>query len=232
MVSRGGIVIISHKYRFIFIKTRKTAGTSVEVYLSQICADSDIFTPITPPVASHKPRNYKGIWNPVHEYRMTKGWKARRMILEFFRRRRFYNHIPAAIVRSRMSEVTWQDYFKFCIERNPWDKTISHYAMRRHNSDGQLTVDEYFRQGYFCQNFPLYLDRNGGMLVDRVIKYETLNEELAEVFESLGIPYSGRLGIRAKSTYRESQEIDIDAFERHRHEIRRVYRKEIEMHGY
>ena len=39
-------MIISHKHRFIFIKTRKTAGTSIEIFLSQFCDKDDILTPI------------------------------------------------------------------------------------------------------------------------------------------------------------------------------------------
>ena len=39
---------ISHKYNFIFIKTLKTAGTSLEIYLSQMCGNGDIVTPIEP----------------------------------------------------------------------------------------------------------------------------------------------------------------------------------------
>ena len=46
--SRHDIVIISHRHRFIFIKTGKTAGTSVEIALSKFCGPEDVITPISP----------------------------------------------------------------------------------------------------------------------------------------------------------------------------------------
>ena len=41
-------MIISHEHKFIFLKTRKTAGTSIELALSQLCGPNDIITPISP----------------------------------------------------------------------------------------------------------------------------------------------------------------------------------------
>ena len=40
-------MILSHEHRFIFLKTRKTAGTSIEIALSKFCGDKDIITRIT-----------------------------------------------------------------------------------------------------------------------------------------------------------------------------------------
>ena len=37
-------MIISHKHKFIFIKTVKTAGTSIDIALSKICEPQDIIT--------------------------------------------------------------------------------------------------------------------------------------------------------------------------------------------
>jgi len=40
-------MIISHKHKFIYIKCRKTAGTSIEMSLSKLCGPQDIITPLT-----------------------------------------------------------------------------------------------------------------------------------------------------------------------------------------
>ena len=40
-------MIISHEHKFIFLKTKKTAGTSIELALSQLCGPDDVIPPIT-----------------------------------------------------------------------------------------------------------------------------------------------------------------------------------------
>jgi hypothetical protein len=39
-------MIISHKHKFIFLKTRKTASTSTEFALNEICGPDDVVTPV------------------------------------------------------------------------------------------------------------------------------------------------------------------------------------------
>ena len=108
-------MVISHKYRFIFIKTRKTAGTSLEVFLSRICTPNDVLTPINPPVQTHKARNYTGLWNPLAELLFYRGHTPYSTIKQWFNRERFYNHIPTRLLRYRIPSKIWNNYFKFCI---------------------------------------------------------------------------------------------------------------------
>lgn len=169
-------MIISHKHRFIFVKTFKTAGTSIEVFLSRHCGPSDVLTPILPHLEPHRPRNHEG----------------------------YFNHMPAAEIRDRVGREIWQRYFKFCVERNPWDKTLSYYHMMNHRRGGGLTFDQFLAEGDLPINYPKYtepadLDR---VIVDRVVRYERLNEELTAIFAQMGIPFAGSLGLRAKSEYR------------------------------
>ena len=37
-------MIVSHKHKFIFLKTRKTAGSSIQVTLAEHCGEDDIIT--------------------------------------------------------------------------------------------------------------------------------------------------------------------------------------------
>ena len=229
-------MIISHKYKFIFIKTWKTAGTSLEVFLSQCCGENDIVTPIWPDCEPHRARNYKGIWNPFVEIINNEGQYVKntaRSLLHLIKKKKFYNHIPATVARQRMSSQIWNSYFKFCIERNPWDKTLSHYSMLNAWQSGTISFDDYIKKGRFCIDFPIYTDYRGHLLVDKVVKYETLMDELESIFQELGIAFEGSLGVRAKSEYRKDKRPYQDVFSNQQREvIEKAFAKELEMHGY
>ena len=226
-------MILSHRHKFIFIKTAKTAGTSIEVFLSQHCGPDDVVTPVIPPVEGHQPRNHKDLFNPLPE--MCAGLnRLGDTCSDLLHRRKFYNHIRAVLVRARIPDQIWRCYFKFCVERNPWDKTLSHYHMHRHRAGGALAFDEYLARGRFPINYRRYTDRSGReIIVDRVLRYEHLNTELAEVCAQLGIPFTGSLETTAKTEYRADRtrywEIFTDA---QRRLIEQKFAREIELHGY
>jgi hypothetical protein len=226
-------MIINHTYKFIFIKSAKAAGTSIEVFLSQYCSDNDVVTPVYPHVEPHVARNYKGFWNPFREIYRNRGRNIRKTVKDFIRQRRFYNHMTARVIRARIPSSIWNSYFKFCVERNPWDKTLSYYHMLKSQSGGALSLDQYFKSGQFCLNVPKYTDDDGSIIVNRIIRYENLSAELGEVFRSLGIPFDGSLGVTAKSEYRTDRTPYRNVFTREQKEIiERVFQKEIEIHGY
>lgn len=227
-------MILSHKHRFIFIKTHKTAGTSIEVHLSAHCGPADVVTPIHPPAPGHQPRNHRGWFNPGPELLIHRSWQdVARSIKHFLLAERFYNHMPAWLVQRRVSPEVWQGYFKFCVERNPWDKTLSYYHMARHRSGGRLSLDQYLHQGPLPVEHTMYTDRAGRLLVDRVLRYERLDEELAEVFQMLDVPFSGQLGVRAKGDYRADRRSYREIFTPDQRDlVARAFAKEIEMFGY
>lgn len=229
-------MIISHKYRFIFIKTKKVAGTSLEAYLSEVCGDEDVFTPVTPPVAGHRPRNYRGRWNPLSEVLEKRGRGIRYTARQMLRGVKFYNHIPASVVRTRVPAQVWDNYYKFTIERNPWDKVLSHYYMYLSRNNCSVSLGEYLREieGWrSCYNYPLYHDTKGRLLVDQVLSYESLNAELAALFSKLGVPFSGELGVKAKAGYRpKNSDYNGVYSEADRDFVAEAFADEISLHGY
>ncbi len=54
-------MLISHKHQFVFIKTSKTAGTSIELSLSNLIGSDAIVTPLFNVTGYHKPRNFLDI---------------------------------------------------------------------------------------------------------------------------------------------------------------------------
>jgi hypothetical protein len=217
----------------MFIKTGKTAGTSIEVFLSQHCGREDIVTPIFPQVEPHVARNFAGYFNPLPEICVFRGKGVSGTAIDFLRKRRFYNHLPAITIKSRLPRRIWEGYFKFCVERNPWDKTLSDYHMRRWRRGNNISFDDYLSEGKFCLSYYMYTDRRGDVLVDRIVKYEDLTNELGEIFDRLGIPFDGSLGVNAKGEYRADrrpyQAMYSDA---QRRLIEKVFDAEIRLHGY
>ena len=121
-------MIISHKYKFIFLKTSKTAGTSLEIALSKFCNSNDIITPISEEDESLRkdlgytsPQNYKF---DLSEYNLSDYFN---LLVKFRKRRKkeFYNHITSKEVKHLVDNNCWNNYYKFCFERNPWDKVVS-----------------------------------------------------------------------------------------------------------
>jgi hypothetical protein len=226
-------LIISHDYKFIFIKTNKTAGTSVEIALSKFCGPDDIVTPISGnDEAQRKEMGYTGAQNYQAERRLL----PRRIssLLGMSEKKAFFNHISAGRIRAQIPRETWDSYFKFCIERNPWDRAISGYFWKNRKEPRQPLIEWLKNGGHKVlqeRGRDLYLI-DGDIAVDRVIRYENLSDELEEIRLNLGLPEPLELP-NAKSSSRKGARDYREIFgEEERRIVERDFAFEIATFGY
>ena len=225
-------MIISHQHRFIFLRTRKTASTSLELALSAHCGPDDVVTvkPGDDPEDGASGLAYRTWQN------LSLPARAARDIAVALRRRqrpRHYTHDPAELVRRHVGEEVWRSYFTFAVERDPFDKAISVYHwMRASGEFSDVPFDRWIHQvkSKFLTNWGIYTI-NDAPVVDFMGRYETLEEDVATIAERIGLP--GLSLTRAKGNMRTDARHYSDVFdEASRRRIEVVCAREIAQFGY
>lgn len=184
-------MLVSHRYRFIYTKTSKTAGTSVESYFERYCMP-------------------EGEWQESHardEYVSPTGIIGHRGA-GIPPGTLWRNHMPAALIRELVGPQVWNSYFKFCVVRNPFEKAISGFCHlgRHHPPAAPRTADPEPGGGephaaaaeqrrfisYLEQKAPFDRDKymiDGEFCLDDVIRYETLDADMTRICRRLGVEY-------------------------------------------
>lgn len=180
-------MIISHKHKFIFIKTRKTAGTSIEIALSKYCGSNDVITPLIEVDENYRNElGYRGKQNYLYD---LKSYSKNDILLAFLKKKKlgFYNHIGAVEIKKRVPTSIWNDYYKFCFERNPYDKFLSWYYWSGGDKKYK-SLKNFIDSGdaFKLQDFNLYTI-NSMAVVDEIFKFEDLNTSLEKIGRKLGI---------------------------------------------
>lgn len=235
-------MIVSHEHRFIFVKTRKTAGTSIEVFLSKLAGDDAIVTPTTPAVEGHHPRNY----NPTRFAKLSRMRPDRTGEIEqpdrsitwreeikqdFHLGRWYWNHMPARKIRARLGHQRWDSYFTFAFERNPWEKTISQYFWERSHAK-DIPFREFVLRHRLYSDFDRYSLDGLSVSVDFVGRTERLNEDLRRVIDHLGIQAEVILG-REKGNLRPPNATVADLFDAETTErVAEIFAREIAAFGF
>jgi hypothetical protein len=189
-------MIISHEHKFIFLKTKKTAGTAIEAALSELCGPSDVITPYRE--GSEEDRKGRGPQN----YRIEHPLKPERSLWRKLLGRPeryyhptvgFYEHMPAGRVRDYVGEEVWRSYFKFAFDRNPWDRQVSWYLYKTKSKRARPSFAQFMqsRRRAYVDNHEIYLDGgtlDGGLAVDFLGRYESLEADLNKALAEAGVP--------------------------------------------
>ena len=193
-------MLVSHRYRFIYTKTLKTAGTSVESFFERFCMPD-------------------GEWEMSHardEYVSPTGIIGFRGVKRS-ESDKWWNHMPAAAIKRQLGEEIWNSYFKFCVVRNPFDKCISafeHFGKGRRTGLNALlstfrtigmTSDQRRFLAFVKNSPPVDCDKyimNGEFCLNDVIRYESLESDIDRICKILSIEFDPKFLPRLKGKTR------------------------------
>ena len=132
------MVLVSHKHKFIFLKTRKTAGSSIELYLQKYCGPPS-YTPNEITDCVQTKHGIIGFMSPFGalETRKERARRARKPGNEIWR-----SHMKAGKVKENLPGEQWETYRKLSAVRNPFDRTVSLYYFRN-NLQGRAIPDDF-----------------------------------------------------------------------------------------
>lgn len=179
---------ISHRYKFVFLAFPRTASTSVRRLLDPF---SDVAS--------------------VHKAQTTPDFP-------------FYHHITADELKTIFDQRGWDwfAYQRFCVVRNPYDRAVSLFRHRTEKDAAgharpnlfSSMMNVLYKKTPRRLAFPLFVcairsdagvskslraficDRQGHPLVDDVLQFECLSEDLPGYLQTLGIEVQGEQLLR------------------------------------
>jgi len=194
-------MIISHKHKFIFIRPQKVASTSVEMNLLKHCCDSDII---------RGPENFSSRYDE----------EAVDVKDLYFKNanRKLRTHLKPKQIRHLIGKEKWDQFYKFTITRNPWDRYIFYYYWKKHrlkhlvinktlyalkhplhskakkNCIKQIKQYNRFTRSQnikkICKRFHGFTpDESGKPFCDYYIRFSHLEEDYKHLCEKLNISY-------------------------------------------
>ncbi len=215
-------MIISHTYKFIFLRTEKTAGTSLTAALEAVIDPGDMVADMARPAWAK--------FSPIHH-----GALKRNLPRAFG----LHAHATAAQAKAVIGAARFNSYFKFAVERNPWDRQVSLYFQRKHKrgqgDDANFDRDMkslLFRSTEYVRlnNWSIYTINND-IVADEIIRYENLDGGLEKVLAHVGL--KGTLNMPSlRSGYRDEKDYRTHYSNETREQIARWYRQEIDALGF
>ena len=163
-------MIISHKHKIIFVKCGKVAGTSVEMALRPHLGEDDVVTPVDANDELFAKENgistARNFENSAVYYDRVRDGSSRGI---------FYEHAWAYEIKGLISSEVWNSYFKFAIERDPREKSLSTYY---HNRNG-IRWPKYRNIANMAQNL-LPISKNLPLAHPSIAKFVNLERWLQE----------------------------------------------------
>lgn len=223
------MVLVCYNHDFVFLKTFKTASTSVEEYLEKFCM---------PPGADTGAKLRPAV---ISEYGIV-GSRGKAPGAE---RPEWHGHMTAAEVREKLGAEKFDSYTKLITIRNPFPRLVSAFQVKglnREESVDMPTEDQIagFRE-WLVTKKPALDDKlrylvDDKPIADMAIRMEHLNDDLTAFTEKVGLPkyVPEELGHFRAATRRKKMRVPYEHFYDAKTEafIRDKFAWELETFGY
>jgi hypothetical protein len=175
-------MLLSYRYRFLFIHIAKTGGTSIRTAL----------------------RPYRWGW-PYTGALMLCSLMSQMTRPRHILGIKFPRHAKAIAAQEMLPDTFYDSLFKFTVVRNPWDLQVSSYHhLRREHPEVVKDLPDF--RSFLLHKFDprrerdflldisrerqwhYITDHNGASIIDFVARYESLANHYAEICQRIGIP--------------------------------------------
>jgi hypothetical protein len=213
---------VSHKHQAIFVHIPRTAGSSIAQVMG-VCGDDN-----------------QGTLTPVR-VDMLYGLEGTKAL----------QHLNARGIQKRLGSDVYDRYYKFTVVRNPYDRAVSEYHVRKRlmpwvkmsfkdfvmdriTQSGRFNWKSLFRskgeralEDQFESQFDFVHDEKGKLMVDFIAKYESLEADFQKICNKLGV--QGKLPVMNTSKHDDYRSYyDSDTIRR----IADIYQKDLEVFKY
>lgn len=171
--------MLSHKFKCIFVHIPKCGGTSIE---SILWPDKDDRT---------TSNLWMGFISKYNNKYQTGGLQ----------------HLLASQIQQEIGSNFFEEYFKFSIVRNPWDKAVSQFKYMKKRGDlreyiGMSEGDSFKKYLSLIQRrkhvqwesqYKFLTDESEKYIVDYIGRFESFNEHVIKILNQLCVNYSASI---------------------------------------
>ena len=203
-----GIMLVGHSHKFIFLKTKKTGGSSVEKIIVDNFFD--------PKVDICTGSQTDGV--PMYNISNPSG------------------HMSWNMIKSYMSRDNWESYYKFSIERNPWDKVVSQYYWKTKNNSQDFSKWLTRDNGKFTSlsDWSRYSNKDE-VVLDQIIRYDNLHESLINLFnDKFGLDLTQEMldNTKTKTGFKKKHYTELYETEQQIELVKKYFTKEVNYFDY
>lgn len=203
-------MILDLDRRFLFMKSTKTAGTSVEIWLSAYCGPNAVITPTVDEDLREKhfgrpPQNFR-----VHDVSAFPGGDLKVFDVQPWGAVHFFNHMSLDQVISQLGDGFFETLYSFGFTRNPFVRAVSAYTWLAGCNPlyyGALTLKEHrvhFRNmltSSFESTEKWLRSSSRDLEVKHIFRYEDFSVARREIHKALFIDCDTRPLPNAKSGF-------------------------------